>query len=221
MYTAEKDFISIVDYPNTKLQYVLQQRANGNEVVFWLKIKQEALATWRKEKLSGNLPDDGFLFIDLVNMCIPGNTFRLNRESVRLEAQLSNSCIVADAKRRAINKKGSPRQRKEFLASYKKLAVLRNDIISVEDLTSDISSLQHEVNLAETEINVWKQKYTDLEKEKQDLLQEMLQEKELFNSCREEREQMRKYIRQLEKDQFTTVRGTAIPIKASNNTSPK
>ena len=133
VYTAEKEVIFIADCPNTKLQYVLQQHENGNEVVFWLKIKQEALATWRKEKLFGNLPDDGCLYIDLVNMCMPGNAFRLNRQSVRLETQLSNSCIVADAKRRAINKKGSAKQRQEFLASYKKLAVLRNDIISVED----------------------------------------------------------------------------------------
>ena len=70
---------------------------------------------------------------------------------------------------------------------------------------------KHKVKLVETAINLWKQKYTDLEKDKQDLLQEMLQENELFNSCRTENELMRKYIRQLEKDQFTTVRGTAIP----------
>lgn len=39
----------------------------------------------------------------------------------------------------------------------------------------------------------------------------MLQEKELANSCNQENEDMKKYIRQLEKDQFSKVRGTAIP----------
>jgi len=67
------------------------------------------------------------------------------------------------------------------------------------------------VNIIETEISLWKQKYRDIEKEKQDLLQERLQEKELFNTCNQENEDMKKYIRQLEKDQFSKVRGTAIP----------
>ena len=38
----------------------------------------------------------------------------------------------------------------------------------------------------------------------------MLQEKELFNSCNQENEDVKKHIRQLEKDQFSKVRGTAI-----------
>lgn len=39
----------------------------------------------------------------------------------------------------------------------------------------------------------------------------MLLEKKLFNSCNQENEDMKKYIRQLEKDQFSKVKGTAIP----------
>ena len=66
------------------------------------------------------------------------------------------------------------------------------------------------MEIAEAEIKLWKQKYLDLEKEK-DLLQEMFQEKELSNSCKEESELMKKYIKQLEKDQFTKVRGIAVP----------
>ena len=144
-------------------------------------------------------------------MIIPGNAFYLNRNSERLETQLSNSCIVADATRRKINKKGSAKQRKEFLDSYKKLAVLKNDIISVEKFKSDISNLEQNVNTAEAEIKLWKQKYLDLEREKEDLLQEMLREKDMSNSCKEESELMKKYIKQLEKDQFTKVRGIAVP----------
>ena len=207
---SEKEIIVLADCPNTHLQYVVQQREQGNEVVFWLKIKQEVLARWRKEK-SSNKFAAGVLYIDLVNLIIPGNAFYLNRNSERLETQLSNSCIVADATRRKINKKGSAKQRKEFLDSYKKLAVLKNDIISVEKFKSEISNLEQNVNTAEAEIKLWKQKYLDLEKEKEDLLQEMLREKEMSNSCKEESELMKKYIKQLEKDQFTKVRGIAVP----------
>ena len=84
-------------------------------------------------------------------------------------------------------------------------------MISVEKLKSDISYLEQNVKTAEAEIKHWKQKYLDLEKEKEDLLQEMFQEKELSNSCKEESELMKKYIKQLEKDQFTKVRGIAVP----------
>ena len=208
--SSKKEIISLSECPNTSLKYVFQQRENGNEVVFWLKINQEALSNWRRENVSGTL-QAGILYIDLVNLSIPGNAFRLNRKSERLETVLSNSCIVADAKRRQINKKGSPRQRQEFLDSYKKVAILRDDITSVEEWELNINSLEHKVDIAEAEIKLWKQKYHDIEKEKQDLLQERLQEKELVNSCKQENELMKKYIRQLEKDQFSKVRGTAIP----------
>ena len=207
---SKKEIISLSECPNTSLKYVFQQRENGNEVVFWLKISQEALSNWRRERVSGTL-QAGIFNIDLVNLSIPGNAFRLNRKSERLETVLSNSCIVADAKRREINRKGSSKQRQEFLDSYKKVAVLRDDITSVEEWEMDINSLEHKVDIAEAEIKLWKQKYHDIEKEKQDLLQEMLQEKELFNSCKQDNELMKKYIRQLEKDQFSKVRGTAIP----------
>ena len=134
-------------------------------MIFWLKIKQEVLARWRKEKLCNKFAA-GVLYIDLINLIIPGNAFHLNRNSERVETQLSNSCIVADATRRKINKKGSAKQRQEFLDSYKKIAILKNDIISVEKFKSDISYLEQNVKIAEAEIKLWKQKYLDLEKEK-------------------------------------------------------
>ena len=113
---SEKEVVVLADCPNTHLQYVVQQHEQGNEVIFWLKIKQGVLASWRKEKLS-NKCAAGVLYIDRVNLIIPGNTFHLNRNSERLETQLSNSCILADATRRKINKKGSAKQRQEFLDS--------------------------------------------------------------------------------------------------------
>lgn len=39
----------------------------------------------------------------------------------------------------------------------------------------------------------------------------MLKEKELMTSCQKENEAIKKYTRQLEKDQFCQVRGTAVP----------
>ena len=74
---SEKEIIVLADCPNTHLQYVIQQREQGNEVIFWLKIKQEVLARWRKEKLCNKFAA-GVLYIDLINLIIPGNAFHLN-----------------------------------------------------------------------------------------------------------------------------------------------
>lgn len=109
------------------------QQENGNEVVFWLKVNQEALSNCRREKVNTGTLQLGILYIDLVNLSIPGNAFRLNRPSQGLETLLANSSIVAEAKRPQLNKKGSPTQRQEFLNSYKKIAILRNDITSVQE----------------------------------------------------------------------------------------
>lgn len=87
------------------------QQENGNEVVFWLKINQEALSNCRREKVNTGTLQLGILYIDLVNLSIPGNAFRLNRPSQGLETLLANSSIVAEAKRPQLNKKGSPTQR--------------------------------------------------------------------------------------------------------------
>lgn len=108
------------------------QQENGNEVVFWLKINQEALSNCRREKVNTGTLQLGILYIYLVNLSIPGNAFRLNRPSQGLETLLANSSIVAEAKRPQLNKKGSPTQRQEFLDFYKKIAILRNDITSVQ-----------------------------------------------------------------------------------------
>ena len=75
---------SLRDCPNTHL---LKHCESGNEVVFWSKIKLETLASWRRDMLSSLKA--GVYYIELVNISIQGDVFRLNRESVRLETQLS------------------------------------------------------------------------------------------------------------------------------------
>ena len=201
--------ISFANRPNTKLKYVLEQREKGREVLFWLQIKSECLAAWRRQLLDRQTRVGRY--IDLVNLNIPGNAFRLNPSSERLESRLYELGNLAEAKRKTLNKKGSPKQRKEFLASYKKVAVLAEEVINVNEWTSKIFKLEEELGLAKEEIDNWKQQFHDLEEEKQKLFQEMLKEKDKYQSGKEESELMRKYIRQLESDQFKTVRGTPIP----------
>jgi len=211
--------ISLGDCPNTHLRYVSKQRESGNEVLFWLNIKLETLATWRRVMLSSLKA--GIHYIDLVNETIPGNAFRLNRESVRLEKQLCKICIDAENKRKLGNKKGSLKQRQTFLEKCTKIAVWRNDIIPVEVWQSEEGSLVQKLEVAEAHVEEWRQKYADIEKEKEALFLEMLEEKELNSACQEESANMKKYIRQLEKDQFSQVRGTGIPKLKSTQVQNK
>ena len=192
--------ISFANWPNTKLKYVLEQREKGREVLFWLQIKSECLAAWRRQLLDRQKGVGRY--IDLVNLNIPGNAFRLNPSSKRLESRLYELGNLAEAKRKTLNKKGSPTQRKEFLASYKKVAVLAEEVIKVDEWSSKIFKLEEELGLEKEEIINWKQQFHDLEEEKQRLFQEMLKEKNNYQSGKEESELMRKYIRQLESDQL-------------------
>ena len=139
----------------------------------------------------------------------------VNPSSERLESRLYELGNLAEAKRKLLTKKRSPKQRKEFLASYKKISILAGEVITVE-WRSKIFNLEDKLGLAKEQINHWREKFHDLEKEKEKLFEEMLREKDLNQSCQEESELMKKYIRQLENDQFKKVRGTPIPdIKTS------
>lgn len=102
---------------------------------------------------------------------------------------------------KVLNKEGSPKQRKEFLASYKKITLLEGEIVTANEWVSKICKLEEKLSLAEEEIGNWKRKFQDLEKEKK-LFEEMLKEKDQHQSCKEESALMRKNIKQLENDQF-------------------
>ena len=76
--------IAFTDCPNRKLKYVLEQREKGSEVLFWLQIQSNALASWKKNLV--NMETGVGRFINMVNLNIPVNTLRLNPSSERLES---------------------------------------------------------------------------------------------------------------------------------------
>ena len=116
-------------------------------------------------------------------------------------------------KRKLLTERGaSIKQRQILLERWTKIAAWRNDIITVEEWKSEVGSLVHKLEEAEAHIEEWKQKYADIEKVV--LFLEMLEEKELNSACQEDCANMKKYIRQLEKDQFCQVR-------AKVNSSPE
>ena len=100
-------------------------------MLFWSQIKSECLAAWRRQLLDRQTGVGRS--IDLVKLNIPRNAFRLNPSSKRLESWLYELGNLAEAKRKTLNKKGSLTQRKNFLASNKKVAVLAEEVIKGDE----------------------------------------------------------------------------------------
>ena len=67
-YPVCDPLVSICSPPEKQLKYVTKQREGGNEVVFWLAIKNAALIQWHKLKQE----TPGIAYIDMLNGIIPG-----------------------------------------------------------------------------------------------------------------------------------------------------
>ena len=143
-----------------------KQREGGNEVVFWLAIKNAALIQWHKLKMA----TPGITYIDMLNGVIPGRAFKINWESERIEGRLSNRCSAALITNQTLNRKGNHKNRKEHDENLCRLAVLKNEVISVEKWEADLRSIQSKLEKAEEEICNWRRKYENLEKEKEKLV---------------------------------------------------
>ena len=72
--------------------------------VFWLKIKLETLACWRRDMLS-SLKAGGVYYIDLVNVNIPGDAFRLNRKVLGLKRSCLKSALMLKIKGKLLTKR--------------------------------------------------------------------------------------------------------------------
>ena len=132
-------------------------------------IKSDSLATWRRQLVSDE-SQTGVQYIDLVNLNIPGDAFRLNRNSKRLESRLYELGNLVETKRKALNKKSSPKQRNEFFASYKKIAVLKDEVITVDEWTSEICKLEQKLGLQYKKWTTGSKNFMILKKKKRSYL---------------------------------------------------
>ena len=73
-YPVRDPLVSICSPPEKHLKYVTKQREGGNEVVFWLAIKNTALIQWHKLKQE----TPGIAYIDMLNGIIPGRAFNIS-----------------------------------------------------------------------------------------------------------------------------------------------
>ena len=214
-YPVRDPLVSICSPPEKQLKYVTKQREGGNEVVFWLAIKNTALIQWHK--LKQETPD--IAYIDMLNGIIPGRAFKISRESDRIEQRLSNRCCTASITNQTLNRKGNCKVRKEHEEKLCRLAILRREVISVEKWEADLRSIQSKLEKAEEQISNWRAKYQNLEEEKEKLFKEMLseiekdyaREKEKTSELKDENQQLIKYIDKLQNESLGINRGAGIP----------
>lgn len=209
MSSLQGPMVSLVECPETQLHYVRRQHQKDHKVIFWLQIKKDALADWRGKIYSGTLNTS---YIDLVNLNLPGNAMRIDRYSQRLEKRLSNFAIEMLNKRCTLNKKGSLSQREDFKNTPKKISVLQSEIITVDEWEKQIDVLKGNLDTARSEMSQWKEKDKKLEEEEA-LFKELINEKKNaeFEVVSEEKDSMKKYIRQLEREELTSANYTPLP----------
>ena len=110
----------------------------------------------------------------MLNGTIPGNAFKIDRESNRMESLLTIHCATAFKTRIRLNRSASTAKRKEQEEKNCKLAISKNDI--TEKWEASITLMEQKLKDAKEEMSNWEKKYENLEKEKEDLFDEMLAE---------------------------------------------
>ena len=220
---SEHPSVSFTDCPTSQLQYVISQYERGQEVIAWLKVKLRSLIGW-KSTINQSHPNTDVRCIDYLNLYISGNAFKINRESKRLEDKLIAYSHEAIKRQKVLNRRCSKSQRENFSKSFKVISIFKEDIISVEDWKADLETLEARLELVQLELSEWKKKHNDLEKKKEALFAEILEELEKCKTSAQdegdlvlkENEEMKKYIKRLERDQTHHVKGTPIPQLQSN-----
>lgn len=110
-----------------------KQREGGNEVVFWLAIKNAALIQWHK--LKKEMPG-------MLNGIIPSHVFKISQESDQIEGRLPKRCSAASITNQTPNRKGNCKNRKGHEEKLCRLAILKSELISVEKWEVDLCAIQ-------------------------------------------------------------------------------
>ncbi len=175
------------------LSYINRQLDLQSEVVFCVDIPWPLLQLWRN--LLEGTSDENANYIDLLNLTVVDGWFVIKRECERIDALLSKkSCDVKMA-----YKQTKGRKRKELDDKLYRLSVRRGEIDSNEVNKAEIKQCRDEAEM-------YKQKYSDLEKEKNDLYEEMIKEvnrlEEEITDLKQVNKELADYVDTLEKKEF-------------------
>lgn len=191
-----------------KLQYVWDQAVTGDQVIHILQIRNRVLIAWEKLKF----PDCEKNYVELLNNLVGNGIAKFKTNSKRFLSRIKVEC--SKAKRKLQESRGEKQKNREgFLNSWTKRSILRSDVMTVGDLEEENRRLQRKAQEREDrikrlndDIEEWKQKFENLEKEKETVYLEMEEEserhrisaKEEMKVMKETNESMVKYISKLE-----------------------
>lgn len=147
-------------------------------------------------------------YIDFLNEIIPNGSIKIKCTSSRIEDRIRYQCSQVSKQVKKLNLKGSKEKRVTFLNSMSKVSILVSDVATAAEMEQEIQRTKMELqdmhkrldNL-NLELEEWKKQYQNLEKEKELLFNEMKNQKDMqISNIVNENEEMRKYVRKLEKE---------------------
>ena len=190
--------------PNNHLKYVAEQKSQtSEEVLCWLKLSNQFILVLDK------IGDDKER-MNTLNSAIPASAFNISTSNVRIAKLLSRKCYLVRTKFVSLNKKGSKEARNAFKNGFISFSIKVGDIITAEEWSLELKKAQADVDCLSKELESWKSKYHDLEKEKETLFTEMkaeIEDKTMesvknIKGIEDENNQLKNYVNKLEKQEL-------------------
>ena len=185
------------------------QAISSDQVMYCMAIRNSVLLQWY------NLKSEQKKYVDFLNEIIPDGSIKIKRTSTRVEGRVRHQCCHASNELKKLNLKGSAVKRALFLSNFLKVSILVSDVATAAEMEQEIQRSNKEIqemqelldNLSVL-LDEWKQNFKNLEKEKELLFLELVNQHKNDINIREtqisnlesENEEMRKHVRKLEKE---------------------
>ena len=169
----EKKLAYKVGVTNPPLAYIQKNSVDRFAIALAIDIPCPLLHFWYG--IIGSKDEDGntFDYLDLLNRWIPNKWFQVSRASgYRIEGRLRREASTFVAK---ISKAPGSRRKNELNCKTFTLSILVNELVNVGEIERDLNDYQAEVTNV---VGEWRQKYSNLENEKNSLLEEILKDLE-------------------------------------------
>ena len=142
------------------LSYVRQQADLFNEIIFCVQIPWPLLCIWHD--LFQSVSGQNVNYIEVLNATVPDKWFVLKRNNKRIDELLRKECSAVSS----VCRRTKGRKRKSLNNKVYRLSIKRE--------VETIEQLKTEVSIINQEFEEFKEKYHDLENEKQALYEEMI-----------------------------------------------
>lgn len=120
----------------------------------------------------------------MLNGSIFVNVFKIDCESKRIEDCFEIFSVIVVLKRKELNRKEFLIKRREYENKICKVLLLKSDIIFIEYWEFSFIILEKRLNEVKEEVCNWREKYDNLEKEKEVLFDEIMFE--VLVNCNDE-----------------------------------